>query len=627
MIKSIPSMVFRISLGVLMLLLVGILFRLQVVKGAYYERIAESNFVRIRRIVATRGEIYDHKYRPIVVNVPSHNLYLISGKIRNIQALSVFLQLHFGITREELVSLVFQQRFKTYEELLLVDNLPYETVLALSEKMNNYPELVIRSGTTRNYLYPNHFTGYVGRIDEKEYQLYRDEDYSLNSYIGKTGLERFYEVLLRGKDGKEIVQVDARGKSLELFRDEGYIDPLNGLSLVLSIDNDLQSYANEVFPPGLKGCIIVSDIKTGGILAYVSKPDYDPNIFMQRITPEIWQSLNVPEKPLMDRIIHASYPPGSVYKPITGSKGLETGVINRHTLLASCVGGLQIGNRFFKCWLAGGHGQTNIIDALRVSCDVFFYDLINRMNLDDMYNHAVACGMVNKTGIDLPNERNGFYPNIQYYKDKLGRSTGLNGYKANLAIGQGEVLTTPLQMNTFYAAVARDGLWIQPHLLQQTVGRGKLSREQVQPLEKHRLPWSPSTLQIIHDALWAVCNAPGGTGRAINVPGATSYGKTGSAENFMGRQTHAWFTGYIVTDKPEIVITVFMENAGGGGGVSAPVANKIFNYYIGNIEEIKKPAPIPPQFRTAEDEEEPPDEVEEPVAEEQAPAPEEETAP
>jgi penicillin-binding protein 2 len=593
--------VFRIVLGVLLLSLAVALFRLQVVKGSYYQRIAESNFVRIRRIVATRGEIYDHKYRPIVVNVPSHNLYLTSGKIGNINALSAFLKLNFGISALELHELVFKQRFKTYEEILLADNIPYEKVLALSEKMNRYPELSLRIGTTRNYLYPNHFTGYVGRIDQKEYALYRDEDYSLNSYIGKTGLERYYEVLLRGRDGKEIVQVDAQGRSLELFKDSGLIEPLNGLGLVLSIDNDLQAYANEVYPPGLKGCIIVTDIKTGGILAYVSKPDYDPNLFMQRISPEVWQSLNTPEKPLLDRIIHATYPPGSVFKPVTGSAGLETRAVKRDTRLAPCVGGLQIGNRFFKCWAHMGHGSLSMVDAHRVSCDVYFYDLINRMKLDDVYANALACGVVNKTGIDLPNERNGFYPNTSWYREKFGRNIPLDGYKANLAIGQGEVLVTPLQINTFFAAIARDGLWIEPHLLQKTVGRGKLTREQVEPVKSHRLPWSAGTMRTIHDALWAVCNAPGGTARAINVPGATSYGKTGSAENYMGKITHAWFTGYIVTEKPEIVITVFFENAGGGGGVSAPVANKIFNYYIGNLEAIRKPVAVPIQFRTAED--------------------------
>ncbi|MDZ4181894.1 MAG: penicillin-binding transpeptidase domain-containing protein, partial [Candidatus Cloacimonadaceae bacterium] len=210
-----------------------------------------------------------------------------------------------------------------------------------------------------------------------------------------------------------------------------------------------------------------------------------------------------------------------------------------------------------------------------------------------------------KTGIDLPNERNGFYPTTQWYKDKMKVTSSLQGYKANLAIGQGEVLNTPLQMNALYAAIARGGIWIQPHLLLKTVGRGRLSREEVDPLKVQRLPWSAKTVGLIQEGLWAVCNAPGGTGRALNVPGATSYGKTGSAENSMGKTTHAWFCGYIVTDKPEIVATAFFENAGGGGAIAAPVVNKIMNYYIGNIDKIKAPAPVPLQFRTTSENLEP----------------------
>lgn len=605
--KNLYLNIFCIVLVILILLLVGMLFNLQVVKGTYYQSIAESNFIRIRRIPATRGEIYDCKYRPIVTNIPSYNLYLTSGKISNMDALSSFLAYNFSIDAEELHKMVFEQRFKTYEEILILDNIPYEMVIKLSEKISNFPELSFRSGTTRNYLYPNHFTGYVGRIDAKEYERYKDEDYSLNSYIGKNGLERFYEVLLRGKDGKEIIQVDAQGRSLEIFKDNISLPPQNGLSLILTIDNDLQSYANEIFPTGAKGCIVVTDIKTGGILAYVSKPDYDPNIFMQKISPEVWASLNIPEKPLLDRVINATYPPGSVFKPIVGTLGLEKKVIDRNTHLTPCRGGLKIGNRFFRCWYAPGHGSLSIVDAFKFSCDVFFYDLINHMELDDVYAHTKACGLTEKTGIDLPNERSGFFPDTKYYKKKIGRVTGLSGFKANLAIGQGEVLSTPLEINTFFAAIARGGIWLQPHLLNRTMGAARINREQIEPLKSYRLPWSASTQQILKEGLWAVTNAPGGTARAINVPGATTYGKTGSAENYMGKLTHAWFAGFIETDKPEIVVTVFLENAGGGGAVAAPLANKIFNYYMGNIERIKKPAPIPPQFLTAEEQESEPE--------------------
>ncbi|HNQ42916.1 MAG TPA: penicillin-binding protein 2 [Candidatus Cloacimonadota bacterium] len=601
MFSSEATRVYAITLGVLFLLLIAALFNLQVVKGEHYRKVAQSNFVRIRRIVATRGEIYDHKYRPIVQNIPSQNLYLTSGKIRNLHSLSRFLAANFGIASEELSQLIMQQRFKTYEEILLAENIPYETVLVMSEYLNYFPELVFRTGSTRDYLFPSHFTGYVGRISEKEYGLYKDEDYSINSHIGKTGLERYYEVLLRGRDGREIVQVDAQGRSLGLFRQEGFVEPLNGLSLVLTIDNDIQEYAQKAFPDHQRGAVVVTDVRTGGIVAYVSKPGYDPNVFMQRISPEVWEDLNRKEKPMLDRVIHATYPPGSIFKPVTGGKGLEMGVINVNTLLSPCVGGLQVGNRFFRCWFHAGHGRVSIIDALKVSCDVFFYDLSTKINLEDFHDYVKSCFLTERTGIDLPNERTGFFPTTEWYRKTFGKNIGIMGHKVNLAIGQGEILTSPLQMNAFYAALANDGLWIQPHLLKQTVGRGRLTRDQVEPLAKKRLPMSAQTLRIIQEGLYAVCNAPGGTARSVQVPGATTYGKTGSAENSMGKTTHAWFSGYIVTDKPEIAITVFMENAGGGGAMAAPVAKKIFDYYMGNLEDIKRPVEIPAQFRTPGD--------------------------
>ena len=593
--------VFFIVLIVLFGLIALSLFRLQVIQGEHYKRVAESNFVRMRRLTATRGEIYDQKYRPIVQNIPSHNLYLLTSAIQNLPALSRFLDLHFDVSTEELNQLILRQRFRSYEEILVVDNVSFEKMLSVSEYLNHYPELSFQVDSTREYLYQNHFTGYVGRINEREYESHRDEDYSINSYIGKTGLERYYEVLLRGKDGREVVQVDARGRSLGLFKEGGYIEPLNGLSLVLTIDNDLQNFAMRAFPDGIKGAVIVSDVRTGGILAYISKPEYDPNIFMRRISPEIWADLNNVNKPMLDRVIHATYPPGSVFKPITAGLGLQKNIVQRDTRLSSCIGGFQVGNRFFRCWDHDGHGRTNVVEALMVSCDVYFYDLSLSLPLDEFKEYAVQSHLGVKTGIDLPNERNGFFPDTQWYRQTFGQNIGIQGHKVNLSIGQGEILTSPIQMHAYYAAIANDGIWIQPYLLKQTVGRGILTRDEVEKVEKRSLPFSPQDLRTIQDGLYAVCNAPKGTARSVQVPGARSFGKTGSAENSMGKTTHAWFSGYIVTDKPEIAVTVFMENAGGGGAMAAPVARQIFDYYMGNIEDIKRPARLPAQFRPAEE--------------------------
>jgi len=321
---------------------------------------------------------------------------------------------------------------------------------------------------------------------------------------------------------------------------------------------------------------------------------------MQKISPETWEYLNREEKPMMDRIIHGTYPPGSVFKPVTAGIGLDRGLVTPETRLAFCAGGLKVGNRFFRCWYSGGHGSNNVIDALRLSCDTYFYDLSLKLNMEDFHNYVCNSYLYGRTGIDLPNERQGFFPTTDWYKKTFGKQEGIIGHKVNLAIGQGEVLTTPLQINAFYAAIANNGLWIQPHLLKQTAGRGRLTREQVMPLAKKRLPMKPQTLKTIQQGLWSVVNAPGGTGANARINGATVYGKTGSAENVMGRKTHAWFCGYLVKDKPEIAVTVFLENAGGGGAMAAPLTAKIFNYYLGNLEIIKQVTPLPPQFRTAE---------------------------
>jgi penicillin-binding protein 2 len=589
---------FRIVLGILFSLLIVVLFKLQVVQGSYYKQIAESNFVRLRRITATRGEIYDHKYRPIVQNIPSHNLYLIPGKITNIKSLSAFLNQVTGMQLDELKALIKSSRFRSYEDIIIAENVAYETVLALSEKLNYYPELFFSTETTRSYVYPNHFTGYVGRINELEYQKYKDEDYTINSSLGKTGLEKQYEVLLKGKDGREIVQVDASGRSLNLFRTDSTINPVNGYGLALTIDNDIQSYAESIFPAGMRGAIVVMDVNTGGILTYVSKPVYNPNLFMSKISQEDWAELNNNvSKPMLDRVIHAAYPPGSVFKPVTGSLGLEKGLVNQFSYLSPCAGGLQVGNRFFKCWSSAGHGSTNINDALKVSCDVYFYSLSQRFKLEDFKQHTNLCMLGVKTGIDLPNERVGFFPDTQWYYKTFGKQISIMGYKTNLSIGQGEVLSTPIQLCALYSAIANNGVWIQPHLLEKTVGKGSITVQQINPLKKTHLPISATNLKIIQQGLYSVCNVAGGTAQSVKVKGATTYGKTGSAENAAGRTTHAWFSCYIVTEKPEIAVTVFLENAGHGGGVAAPLATKVLNYYMGNYQSIKAVVQVPVQFR------------------------------
>lgn len=581
-------LVYQIIISIIFLILLSALFNLQIVKGDRYKEIAEKNFFRIRRINAARGIIYDSKLRPIAHNVASVNLYYRPFLLKNKEEMVQFVSTNLPVSKENLLKLIHNNRFRLYDEILLYENIQYDTLAKISEKINYHPSLFFKVETRREYSFQNHFTGYVGRINEKEYAKLKEEEYTINSMIGKSGLEKYYERIISGKPGYEVLQVDAQGRNLNLFTHNLNKQPENGLHLVLTINNDLQNYVNTIYPKEFAGAVVVMNPQTGGILSYNSYPEYDQNWFTGKITQEQWDFLSKnPTKPMLDRVINAAYPPGSTFKAITGSFGLEKGIVNSGTRLAFCSGGLQIGNRFFKCWSPSGHGTSNILDALRVSCDVYFYDLSMKLKLDEFYEFVRQNKLIDKTGIDLPFERKGFFPDTAWYKKRLGKYFSLVGRKANLAIGQGEALTTPLELCAYYSALANNGIWTRPHLLERAIGSRIISYKELYPDEKVRLPISSQTLAIINEGLWQVCNAPGGTGGGARVPGVKVFGKTGSAENAHGGKTHAWFACYAEWENPEIAIVVFMENAGHGGSMSAPIAGKIIQYYHTNIRNKK----------------------------------------
>ncbi len=570
----------KLIIYLLVIILLISLFRLQIMKNSYYSNIADRNYVRKRRVVATRGEIFDRHFRPIVTNIPSVNLYITPVRIRDKSELQVFLEKRFGLENDEFKELLFDYRFKSYMKIMIVENLTENQHAELSEEIDIFPSLSIGSAQSREYKYPNHFTGYIGGINSNEYNALNDEGYSINSRIGRAGIEKYYEVLLKGQDGWELTQVDSRGRNLALFEDVTDIPTKKGLDLILTIDNDLQEYIMDIVPKRYSGAVVVMDQKTGEVLAYVSFPEFDQNIFMRRIDVDIWNSLmNNEKKPMMDRIIHSGYPPGSVYKAVVASMALEDNIVTEYTKMHFCNGGMDIGNRYFKCWDEHGHGRLDVKEALKVSCDVFFYDVSLNMDLDEMGAYTKKSFLTVKTGIDLLNERNGFFPSTGWYKENYGRYTGIIGPKVNLSIGQGELLVSPIQICAYYNALANDGKWTRPHLFKQTVGDKEIEYSDTADDYIGVLPISQSNLKIVQEGLWKVMNESKGTANHIRYRGSKLYGKTGSAENHQGKDTHAWFAGYDLTDDPGITVTVFLENAGHGGSAAAPIAGKIFKFY------------------------------------------------
>ena len=321
------------------------------------------------------------------------------------------------------------------------------------------------------------------------------------------------------------------------------------------------------------------DMKTGGVLAYVSKPDFDPNLFTGGISNKDWNELiSNADKPMLDRVIHGTYPPGSVYKPIMASLGLDEKKIEPDTKLTKCDGGMWFGNRYFKCWLEKGHGRLAVKNAMKYSCDVFFYDLSTRFSLEQLNRYTKQNYLSTRTGIDLPGERKGFFPSRKWYLDNYGKYVGILGHKVNLSIGQGEILVTPLQICAYYSALGNNGIWKQPHLLDKRIEAEHTYKNVFE--EKH-IPKSEETLKLIQHSLYITVNERYGTGTASSVKGVNVYGKTGSAENHMGKKTHSWFSGYALCDRFEIAFDVFVENGGHGGSISAPIAGKLINYYYG----------------------------------------------
>jgi len=580
--KSTISNYIGYLIALIFVILFFFVFKLQIVENKKYKNIAEKNIVRIQTIYPTRGEIYDRKYRPIALNKPSYNLYITLGKIIDKEKVVKFISDNFKKNSAEIEKIIHENRYRSYQDILLIENIPFEKMLVASEKFNYYPALSFKAEKVREYFSINHFVGYTGRITENEYANLREEGYSINSNIGKTGLEKYYEDILRGKNGQQVLQVDANGNNLEFFKHNLQTTPQNGDDLILTIDNDLQEYISSIFPKNKTGSIIVMDIKTGGILAYVSKPDFDPNLFTGGISAKQWDKLITDKnKPMLDRVIHGTYPPGSVYKPIIASLGLEEEVIDSKTKLAKCEGGLWFGNKYFKCWLEQGHGRLSIEDAIKYSCDVYFYDLSTKFSIEKLNEYNIQNYMALRTGIDLPGERKGFFPSRDWYIENYGKYVGILGQKVNLAIGQGEILVTPLQICAYYSALGNDGIWKQPHLLDKRIEAENTYKSVI---EEKKLPISETNLKLIQRSLYKTVNESYGTGTAASINGINVYGKTGSAENHMGKETHSWFSGYAKCKKFEIGFNVFVENGGHGGSVSAPITRKLINHYYEIIE-------------------------------------------
>lgn len=422
-----------------------------------------------------------------------------------------------------------------------------------------------------------HFLGYIGEVSDKEIET--NPDYRSGDMIGKKGIERQYDSYLRGRDGLSYLEVTAQGRVLGKYPDRDDVEPISGATLTLNIDLEMQKLADFLLDSCGQGAVVVMDVNTGGVLTLASSPEFDANLFSGFISAEKWNEIvNDPSHPLLNRGIQATYPPGSTMKIFTAGMALYFDKVSAERGFDACRGGKRFGNRVFKCWRPEGHGRLDLHGAIVQSCDVYFYQMGLACGMELWEKFMPMCHLGQLTGIDIPGEKPGNSPSIKYYDNRYGKNGWTKIFVINLAIGQGEVLVTPLQMATLYAAVGNGGTIYQPHIVKKiTDSYG--AETIISPKETGKLPLNQTQLDFLVNAMTGVTEEGGGTARGVHIPGISVAGKTGTAQNPHGNE-HSWFVCIAPAVNPEVSIAVMVENAGHGSTVAAPLAKRILQYYF-----------------------------------------------
>ncbi len=458
---------------------------------------------------------------------------------------------------------------------VVLSDAPFDVVSVLEERRVEFPGLIIQSAPKRYY--PDgsavaSFVGYVGEITETELSSrdYKEKGYKSGQQVGKGGLEKQYEAELRGKEGSRFVEVDAHGRVVREAGARPELLPVAGPPLQTNIDLNLQRYVAELFADSLQGGAVALEPKTGAVLALYSAPSWDPNRFVGGIPTELWKQLTTdPRRPLYNKAIQGRYPPASTWKLATSLIALESGAarLTDH-MPVPCTGGYQYGTRYFRCWERGGHGDIDLLRAIEVSCDVYFYQLGLKIGLSRLLAGGVTLNFDRRTGIDLPDETRPLFPyGVDYYNRRYGARGWSNAVTLNLAIGQGENDQTVVSMAKFYTALATDGQAARPEIVRRNPERTRL------------FTISPQQMQMLRAALAGVVTSRG-TAASAAIQGVVLAGKTGTAQNAQDpNRDHAWFVGFAPANDPQIVVAVMLE-FGDHGYMAARVASKIIEYHL-----------------------------------------------
>ncbi|MDD5085007.1 MAG: penicillin-binding protein 2 [Candidatus Omnitrophica bacterium] len=549
-----------VILAFLALLAAG-LFNVQVLNGSYFRHLSECNRIRLLPLEAPRGRILDRAGDIIAGNRPSFKISVIPEDFD--EESQKLLASILKITPEELSERINKGDKTPFGPVTVARDVDKEVLFKTEERAPDLGGVIVQLEGIRYYPYKeiaSHVVGYIGKVSLEEYRDQTDGRYSYNDWVGRGGVEAVYDFSLRGDGGGKQFEVDVRGR---VVRTLGERMPKPGDDLTLTLDMKLEKAIWDVMAPVKKGASTVVDLKTGEILAMVSKPGYDPNVFVKPgSNKERLRLLKDSSVPLINRNISAAFPPGSVFKIVTATAALESGKATPETRVV-CGGSYRLTphSRPVKCWKEGGHGSVNFYEALEQSCNVYFCQLGRRVGADTLAKYARAYGLDGKSSINLPNVREGTIPDEVWKEERFGEKW-YQGETLSFAIGQGFVLVTPLQMLETVGLVANEGTLIRPHIIKD------------EKVDTMHIDLRPQTFKALKTGMRRVVQSDSGTGHFARVPYFEMAAKTGTAQA-PPKTAHAWFAGYFPADNPQVAVVVFVEHGGAGGGIAARVAKGI----------------------------------------------------
>jgi penicillin-binding protein 2 len=519
---------------------------------------------------AARGKFLDYNGKVLADSVLSYDLVVSPQEIKNkTQRRMVFEKLSsiLGVSAGQEEAIYKKNYIAPFADVPLAKNIDKDLAFKLEQMDLDLPQVLIKSQPKRRYIYKEATTpvlGYLGEINREELKNLREYGYSPQDIIGKSALEKSLDKILRGEDGGMQIEVNNRGYQVAVLSRK---DPKAGLDVRLTLNADLEEFAYNLLS-GKKGAIVVLDPNDGRILTMISSPSFNPDIFTKESNEEAVRLLLTDESaPFFNRATIGQYPPGSIFKIVTMAAGLESKKIYAG-LAFYCPGFYQLGNKRFNCWKSQGHGWLDLKGAVMHSCNVYFFKAGQKIKQELLSHYAYIFGLGRQTGLSVLPEAKGLVPDKSWKRRIVGENW-YEGDTINFSIGQGYVLITPLQAAVMISAIANNGKLLRPYIV-ESIGSQKAAKPQVHPL-----PISSGTIDVIKNDLRSVVESPEGTGMLARVEGLSVSGKTGTAQ-VIGHSSHAWFVGYAPSENPKAAIAVFVEGAGYGGEVAAPIAGAIF---------------------------------------------------